>query len=87
MADHEHQWGNTQKFSRHLEWLLSETCGCGAFSTIEFPPDAPPVRNVWPESAHRGVAGWTTPVALTDTEEARYQAILGLDPGDGTVQT
>ena len=63
---------------RAVRGRLSETCACGGYSTIEFPPDAPPRRNIWPESAHHGIAGFTRQEALTDAEERRYRAILGL---------
>ena len=39
MTDHSHQWVNTHKISGGR---LSETCGCGAYCVIEFPPDGPP---------------------------------------------
>ena len=75
MTDHSHEWANTHKISG---WELSETCRCGAYCEIKFPPNGPPSRDIWPESAHQGIAGWTRQEALTDDEEAHYREILGL---------
>ena len=75
MTQHKHRWSNTNEFQGGR---LSETCECGAYSTIEFPPDTPPSRNIWPESAHQGIAGFTQREALTDDEKKHYRDILGL---------
>ena len=73
MTSHIHQWGNTQKISARQ---LGESCACGEFCVIEFPPDAPPCRNILPDGGR--VAGFAHQEALTHVEEERYRAVLGL---------
>ena len=73
MTDHSHQWVNTHEISGGR---LSETCGCGAYCVIEFPPDGPPSRNIFPD--HDTGAGFARQKALTDDEKAHYRELLGL---------
>lgn len=73
MADHSHQWGNSNEI---LGGRLSETCGCGVYCIIEFPPDGPPLRNIFPDRVTD--AGFARREALTEDEEAHYREILGL---------
>ena len=73
MTDHSHQWVNTHKISGGR---LSETCGCGAYCVIAFPPDGPPSRNIFPDGDTG--AGFARQEALTDDEEAHYREILDL---------